>query len=96
MNRGRREALRSGGGVTLLALITAAGWLPPRAAHAQGWNKSAFDAPSLKEAMQALGSASPAQSSDIAFSRRPKSPRTARSSPLASAAACQRPTRSPS
>ena len=72
MNQGRREALRSGGGITLLALVTAAGWLPPRAAHAQGWNKAAFDAPSLKEAMQALGNASPAQSTDIAFFQTPE------------------------
>ena len=72
MNRGRRKALRSGGSATLLALLAAAGWLPPRAGRAQTWNKSAFDAPNLSEAMQALGGADPAQSRDIVFFQTPE------------------------
>ena len=35
----RREALKAGGGVTLLTLVAAAGWLTPQAARAQAWNK---------------------------------------------------------
>ena len=43
MNRSRRQVLKSGGGVTLLALVAAAGWLKPGDASAQSWNKAAFD-----------------------------------------------------
>jgi len=69
MNRGRRKALQSGG-ATLLALFAANGWLP--SARAQSWNKSAFDAHSLGDTMQALGGGEPAQSQDIAFFQTPE------------------------
>ena len=69
MNRGRRKALQSGG-ATLLALLAANGWLP--SARAQSWNKSAFDAHSLGDTMQALGGGEPAQSKDIAFFQTPE------------------------
>ena len=63
----RREALKSGGSVTLLALLAAAGWLKPGAVAAQAWNKSAFEAKTIDETMKALGGGAPAQSKDIAF-----------------------------
>jgi sulfur-oxidizing protein SoxY len=63
----RREALKAGGGVTLLTLVAAAGWLAPQAARAQAWNKSAFEAKSMDETIKALGGGAPAQSKDIAF-----------------------------
>ena len=63
----RREALKAGGGVTLLTLVAAAGWLAPRAARAQAWNKSAFEAKTMDETMKALGGGTAAQSKDIAF-----------------------------
>jgi sulfur-oxidizing protein SoxY len=66
MNTGRREVLKSGGGLSLLALLGAAGWLTPEAAHAD-WNKAAFEAKSMDETMKAFGGAAPAQSKDIAF-----------------------------
>jgi sulfur-oxidizing protein SoxY len=66
MNTGRREMLKSGGGLSLLALLGAAGWLTPEAAHAD-WNKAAFEAKSMDETMKAFGGAAPAQSKDIAF-----------------------------
>src|SRR5215813_13662276 len=72
MNRGSRKALRSVGGITLLAIDAGAGWLQSREVHEQCWNKAAFDAPNLKEAMQALGGANPAQSTDIAFFQTPE------------------------
>ena len=63
----RRDALKAGGGVTLLALVTAAGWLAPGSAHAQAWNKAAFDTHTMDETLKALGGGAPAQSKDIAF-----------------------------
>ncbi len=66
MNTGRREVLKSGGGLSLLALLGAAGWLKPEAAHAD-WNKAAFEAKTMDETMKAFGGAAPAQSKDIAF-----------------------------
>ena len=67
MDRTRRHTLKAGGGMTLLALVAAAGWLPPEDAQAQTWNKSAFDTHSMDETMKALGGGAPAQSKDIAF-----------------------------
>ncbi len=66
MNTGRREVLKSGGGLSLLALLGAAGWLKPEAAHAD-WNKAAFEAKTMDETMKAYGGSAPAQSKDIAF-----------------------------
>jgi sulfur-oxidizing protein SoxY len=66
MNTGRREALKSGGGLSLLALLGAAGWLAPDAAHAD-WNKAAFEAKTIDETMKAFGGSAPAPSKDIAF-----------------------------
>jgi len=67
MDAGRRHALKRGGGVTLLALIAAAGWWKPGDAFAAEWNKSAFDTHSLDETMKALGGSAPVPSKDIAF-----------------------------
>ena len=72
MNRGRRKALRSGGRVTLLALLAAAGWLPPETSRAQSWNKTAFDARSLADTMRALGGAESAPSKDVTFFQTPE------------------------
>ena len=67
MDAGRRHTLKRGGGVTLLALIAAAGWWKPGDAFAVEWNKSAFDTHSLDETMKALGGSAPVPSKDIAF-----------------------------
>ena len=69
MDARRREVLKTGGGVSLLALVAAAGWLKPGDALAQGaaWNKAAFETHSLDETMKAFGGSAPAQSKDIAF-----------------------------
>jgi len=66
MNTGRREVLKSGGGLSLLALLGAAGWLKPEAAHAD-WNKAAFEAKTMDETLKAFGGTAPTQSKDIAF-----------------------------
>src|SRR4029453_14422257 len=67
MQNMRRKVLKSGGAMTLYALLIAAGWLKPGDVAAQAWNKGAFEAKSLDEAMKAFGGSAPAQSKDIAF-----------------------------
>ena len=68
MDAGRRDALKAGGGATLLTLLAAAGWLAPGDALAQGaWNQAAFETKTLDETVKALGGSAPAQSKDIAF-----------------------------
>jgi sulfur-oxidizing protein SoxY len=67
MDESRRQALRTGGGLTLLALLAAAGWLRPGDAAAEGWNTGAFESHSLDDTVKALGGSAPAQSKDIAF-----------------------------
>ena len=67
MNTARRQVLKTGGGVTMLTLLAAAGWLKPGDAQAQTWNKVAFETKSLDETVKAMGGAAPAQSKDITF-----------------------------
>ncbi len=67
MGTTRRHVLKTGGGAALLAALAAAGWLKPGEAAAEGWNKAAFEAKTMDEALKALGGAPPAQSKDIAF-----------------------------
>jgi sulfur-oxidizing protein SoxY len=66
MDGRRRKALKAGGGLSLLALVAAAGWLKPGDAQA-AWNKAAFDAKTMDDAYKAMGAGTPAQSKDIAF-----------------------------
>lgn len=70
MNRQRRQVLRTGGGLTLAALVSAAGWLRPGEALAE-WNKAAFETQSMDATMKALGGGTPAQSKDITFFQTP-------------------------
>jgi len=63
----RRDALKRGGGLTLFALLAAAGWVKPGDAWAQVWNKSAFETHALDDTVKALGGSAPAQSKDIVF-----------------------------
>ncbi len=67
MDSKRRDMLKTGGGLTLLSLVAAAGWLKPGDAWAADWNKAAFETKSMDETMKALGGAAPAQSKDITF-----------------------------
>ena len=71
MDAGRRAVLKSGGGMTLLALVAAAGWLDAEDASAQSWNKGAFDTHSLPDTMKALGGGEPARSAEIVFFQTP-------------------------
>jgi len=63
--------LKSGGGVTLLTLVAAAGWLKPGDAAAESWNKAAFDTKSMADTMTARGGSEPVQSKDIVFFQTP-------------------------
>ena len=67
MDARRREALKAGGGVSVLTLLVAAGWVAPALAQADAWNKGAFEAKSLDETLKAFGGGASAQSKDIAF-----------------------------
>ena len=67
MHTRRRQVLKTGGGLTLLTLLAAAGWLKPGDAVAQAWNKPAFDTKTMDETIKALGGSTPAQSRDITF-----------------------------
>jgi sulfur-oxidizing protein SoxY len=67
----RREVLRTGGGVTLLTLLAAAGWLPAGAAAAADWNKAAFETNTMDATLKALNAGAPAQSKDITFFQTP-------------------------
>jgi sulfur-oxidizing protein SoxY len=67
MDGKRRKILKTGGGLTLLSLVAAAGWLRPGDALAAEWNKAAFDAKSLDDTLKALGGSTSTPSKDIAF-----------------------------
>ena len=72
MNTQRRAVLRQGGGVSLLALVAAAGWLKPgEALAADAWNKAAFETNTMDATIKSLGGTSAAQSKDIAFVQTP-------------------------
>lgn len=60
----RRKALKTGGGIGLMALFGALGLLQPGKAFAE-WNKTAFSSKSMDEALAALGVATPENSEAI-------------------------------
>jgi sulfur-oxidizing protein SoxY len=65
MNQTRRNVLKAGGGASLYALLATAGMLRPDAALAADWNQKAFEAKNLKDAFDALGAGSRADSIGI-------------------------------
>ena len=69
MDDRRREVLKAGGGMTLLSLVAAAGWLGPREALAADWNKSAFEAKTVEDTVKALGGSAPARRGSIPRAR---------------------------
>jgi sulfur-oxidizing protein SoxY len=62
----RRAALKGAGAGTLLAAAMAAGLLRPSDALAD-WNKGAFEAKTVSDALKSLKVASPAETKDIAI-----------------------------
>jgi len=72
MNSRRRNFLQTGGGMTLLTMLAATGWLRPSdAAAADGWNAAAFDTKSMDDTMKALGGGTPVPSKAITFVQTP-------------------------
>ena len=72
MNSRRRNFLQTGGGMTLLTMLAATGWLQPREAMAaEAWNAAAFDTKSVDDTVKALGGGTPVLSSAIAFTQTP-------------------------
>jgi sulfur-oxidizing protein SoxY len=63
----RRQFVQKTSGVTALGLAAAAGWLPAaaQAQNAPGWNKAAFDAKSLADAVKGLGGTTAIESKDL-------------------------------
>jgi sulfur-oxidizing protein SoxY len=72
MHSRRRQVLKTGGGVSLLALLAAAGWLKPGTAEAEAWNKAAFEAKTMDQTLKALGAGTPVHSKDITFFSTPE------------------------
>jgi sulfur-oxidizing protein SoxY len=64
MNALRRNVLKGAAGAGAVAVAVAAGLLKPTQAMA-AWNKNAFEAKSVGDAMKGLGVSSPADSKDI-------------------------------
>ena len=67
MDNKRRDLLKTGGGLSLLALIAAAGWLKPEEVFAADWNNAAFDTKSVDDTIKAMGASTPTPSKDITF-----------------------------
>lgn len=64
--------MQSRGGMALLTLLAAAGWLKPARGETQPWNSAAFDSHSEGDALKALGSGGAAPSKDIVFFQTPE------------------------
>ena len=64
MNYQRRSALKTGGGLSIMGLLTSAGLLAPGAAQAE-WNKSAFGAKSASDTLAALNASGAEKSSSV-------------------------------
>jgi sulfur-oxidizing protein SoxY len=60
----RREFIHKSSGAAALGLAAAAGFMP-QAASAQAWNKNAFEAKSLAEAVKAMGGGTAVESKDV-------------------------------
>ena len=65
MDTKRRDLLKAGGGAGALALAVAAGLIEPRAAFAQEWNKTMFDARGFGDAVKALSIGGSTESTEI-------------------------------
>jgi sulfur-oxidizing protein SoxY len=61
----RREALKTGGSLAIIAAAISAGVLPQSAFAS--WNKNAFDAKTVNDVVKAMGGSSVEKSNDIAI-----------------------------
>ena len=67
MNQTRRDLLNATGGFTVMALAASVGMFNSTSAHAQEWNKAAFDTKNLQDTVKAFGGAAATESRDIAI-----------------------------
>ena len=65
MKQGRRQFLKSGGEISLLALMATAGLLPDVVSSAEEWNQAAFSAKSVDDVVKLLGGSAPQQSDQV-------------------------------
>lgn len=65
MNSKRRTFLKTAGGASSIAIAAAAGLIKPAEVLAVEWNKAAFDAKGVPDAMKAVGATGAADSKDI-------------------------------
>lgn len=65
IDEGRRDVLKAGAGATLLGVLVAAGILRPGRVSAAEWNKAAFEAKTMGDALAALGAGTPTNTQDI-------------------------------
>jgi len=65
MNQFRRTFLKGTGAAGTVAVAIAAGLLKPSQVLAAEWNKSAFEAASVADAMKGMGAGAPVDSKDI-------------------------------
>jgi sulfur-oxidizing protein SoxY len=61
----RRDALKAGSGMAVLAAAFAAGLIKPEFAFADDWNKAAFDTRNVPDTLKAMGGGTPVESKDI-------------------------------
>jgi sulfur-oxidizing protein SoxY len=69
----RRDAIKTGGGSTVMALMVAAGLVKPEDVFAQAtdWNKAAFETKNLNDTVKAFGGMTATESKDITFVNAP-------------------------
>jgi sulfur-oxidizing protein SoxY len=65
MDSGRRSFIRHAGNTGIVALLVANGFLRPESARAALWNKAAFDASSLQDALGQIVDGSIANSDEV-------------------------------
>ena len=65
MDQGRRDVLKKGGGIGVMSLLLAAGFLKSGDVAAADWNSAAFDTKSLADTLKALGGSASTESKDI-------------------------------
>jgi sulfur-oxidizing protein SoxY len=65
MNIQRRQVLKSGGGMAVMAVAIVAGLIRPQDALAADWNGPAFSAKTVGDTVKAMGGAAAADSKDI-------------------------------
>lgn len=65
MNNQRRQVLKTGGGMTVMAVALVAGLIRPQDALAADWNSAAFSTKTVGDAVKAMGGGATTDSKDI-------------------------------